>query len=280
MQINRESLFRAVILLGFGTFLLWLVMSDSIVFYINPRFAKLTMAAAVIMLIMFLVQAGNSFQRAPYTHSNNRQGIIKLVYLPFVATLLIAFLFPNSPLDTSMASKKGVNLGARQATAQTASPYAATDINSIPQSGNNDSLNERSAPQDKNPIQDKIDAIRKSGLVKVTEDNFTIVNNETYLFPELYAGKEISMLGFVYKEPGMQSDQFALGRYVITCCSADASFAGFLCEYHNASDFKEGNWLTIRGTIKVGQYNGSNIPVIMVSTFNKAEQGPENPYVY
>lgn len=232
------------------------------------------------MLIMFLAQTGNSFQRTPSTHTDNRQSMIKLAYLPFVATLLIAFLFPNSPLDTSMASKKGVNLGARQATAQTASPYAATDINSIPQSGNNDSLNERSAPQDKNPIQDKIDAIRKSGLVKVTEDNFTIVNNETYLFPELYAGKEISMLGFVYKEPGMQSDQFALGRYVITCCSADASFAGFLCEYHNASDFKEGNWLTIRGTIKVGQYNGSNIPVIMVSTFNKAEQGPENPYVY
>jgi putative membrane protein len=206
--------------------------------------------------------------------------MIKLAYLPFVATLIIAFLSPNSPLDASMASKKGVNLGARQATAQTASPNAATDINSIPQTVNNDSINQRPAPQDRNPIQEKINEIRKSGLVKVTEDNFTIVNNETYLFPELYAGKEISMLGFVYKEPGMKPDQFALGRYVITCCSADASFAGFLCEYQNASDFKEGNWLTIRGTIQVGQYNGSNIPVIVISTFNKADQAPENPYIY
>jgi len=132
----------------------------------------------------------------------------------------------------------------------------------------------------KNPIQEKIDEIRNSALIKVTEDNFTIVNTETYLFPERYVGKEISMLGFVYKEPGMKPHQFALGRYLITCCSADASFAGFLCEYDNAGDFKEGNWLTIRGTIKVGQYEGSDIPMILISTFNKAEQEPENPYIY
>ncbi len=266
--------------MGFCTFLLWLLMSDSIVFYINPRFAKLTMAASVILLVMFLVQAGNSFQRAPSTHSNNRQGMIKLAYLPFVATLLIAFLFPNSPLDASMASKKGVNLNARQNTAQTASPNASPDSKTIIQDDNNGLNNQEPATAVKNPFQEKIDDIRKSALIKVTEDNFTIVNTETYLFPEFYAGKEISMLGFVYKEPGMQPDQFALGRYVITCCSADASFAGFLCEYQNASDLKEGNWLTIRGTIKVGQYEGGEIPVIVISIFNEADQAPENPYIY
>ncbi|WP_134215883.1 TIGR03943 family putative permease subunit [Pelotomaculum propionicicum] len=274
VQINRESMFKALILLGFSTFLLWLVLSGGIGFYINPRFTKLTMAAAVIMLIMFLAQAGNSLQPAPAAYTHNRHRIIKLAYLPFVATLLLAFLFPNSPLDASMASKRDANLGARQGTAQAISPKAS-DRDSIPQDDNSEFNNRQ-----RNPIQEKIDEIRKSEIIRVTEDNFTIVNKETYLFPELYAGKEISMLGFVYKETGMQPGQFALGRYVITCCSADASFAGFLCEYDNTGDFKEGDWLTIRGTIKVGQYNGSSIPVILVGAFNKTDQEPANPYIY
>jgi putative membrane protein len=238
------------------------------------------MAAAVLMLLMFVVQAVCSFQLAPSTHEHKRQGIFKLTYFPFIATLLIAFVFPNSSLDASMVSRKGANLGARQTPAQSGSPGNVATSSTIPQSGNNGFNNQGPAMPANNPIQEKIDLIRKSDLINVTEDNFTIVNTETYLFPERYAGKEISMLGLVYKEPSMRNDQFALGRYVITCCSADASFAGFLCEYKNAGDIKEGNWLTIRGTLKVGQYEGGEIPVILISTFNTADREPENPYVY
>lgn len=277
VQVNRESFFRALILLGFCSFLLWLVLSNNIIFYIHPRFEKLTVAAAALLFVMFLAQAGSSFQR-PSGHRHNGGGIFKLVYLPFVATLLIAFLLPSSSLDAGIASKKGMDLGALQAAAQTGSPNAVAANDPAQVAGNG--YDQIPASPASNPEQVKIDEIRNSGLINVTEDNFKIVNNETYMFPEKYAGKEITMLGFVYKEADMLPGQFALGRYVITCCSADAFFTGFLCEYKNAADFEEGSWLNIRGTIKIGQYKGSRIPVVAVTTVNKAAGEPENPYVY
>lgn len=79
--------------------------SNKIIFYINPRFVRLTEAAAVLMFLMFLVQAANSCRRISTVHSHCHfgQGKIKLAFLPFVVTLLMAFLLPNNALDANLA---------------------------------------------------------------------------------------------------------------------------------------------------------------------------------
>ena len=37
----------------------------------------------------------------------------------------------------------------------------------------------------------------------------------------------------------------------MTWCALDTQFVGLLCKYKNLSDFKEGEWVSIEGIIKV-----------------------------
>lgn len=281
-SLNAEALLKSLILLGFSTFLFWLVVSKNIIFYINPRFVRLTEAAAVLIFLMFLVQAGNSFRRisAAHNHCHFGQGGIKLVFLPFVVTLLMAFLLPNNPLDASMAYNKGMNLSTRSATSGKSSPSTVVPSN-VPatQTDTNSSDPQAYDWPSQNPYQSKIDELRKSSLIKMSEDNFTLVTNEVNMYPEQYLGKEITMLGFVFRDQKYSSKQFGLVRYVISCCSADAVPDGFICEYTNASNFNEDSWLNIRGFIQMGKYENKDIPVIMITSFSKA-QVPQNPYIY
>ncbi|MDF9408864.1 MAG: hypothetical protein A4E52_01981 [Pelotomaculum sp. PtaB.Bin013] len=282
-SLNTEAVFKTLILLGFSAFLFWFVKSNNIVYYINPRFVRLTEAAAVLIFLMFLVQAGNSFRWTSVVHSclcHSGHSHNKLALLPFVVTLMMAFLLPNNALDASMAFNKGMNLSTRPTTSGQPG-LTVTVPGNVPttQTNNNNSNSQGYLPQEQNPMQAKIDELHKTSLINVTEDNFSLVTNEVNMYPEQYAGKEITMIGFVLKEQKFTTDQFGLVRYVITCCSADAMPDGFMCEYKNASNFREGDWLNIRGTIQLGKYEGNTIPVIRITAFSKAQE-PQNPYIY
>ncbi len=282
LPFNKEAFFKSLILLGFSTFLFWLVESNKIIFYINPRFVWLTKLAAVLIFLMFLVQAGSFYRQTQSNHSHAHagQGRIKLVFLPFVVTLLMAFLLPNQALNASMAQKKGMNLGTRTVTSGQADQSNGNLGNAAAtQTNNNSENNQEYTPQKQDSAQPKIDELRKNSYIKVSEENFMLVNSEVYTYPDKYVGKEITMLGFVDKDPKFRSDQFGLVRYVITCCSADASLAGFLCEYTSASNLIKGSWLNIRGTIELGKYEGDTTPIIKVTSFSKAQQ-PQKPYIY
>jgi putative membrane protein len=231
---------------------------------------------------MFLAQAGNSFRRTSSVHSYCLSGHSnnKSAFLPFVVTLLMAFLLPNNTLDAGMAYNKGMNLGTPPATSgQYSPPPAVPDNMPTTQTDNNNANNQGYASQTRNPVQSKIDELQKTSLIKVNEDNFTLVTNQVNIYPEQYVGKEITMLGFVLKEKKFPSNQFGLARYVITCCSADAMPDGFICEYKNASHFSEGDWLNIRGNIQLGKYEGNTVPIIKVTSFSKVQE-PQNPYIY
>ncbi|OPY57075.1 MAG: hypothetical protein A4E55_01851 [Pelotomaculum sp. PtaU1.Bin035] len=281
-SVNTEALFKSLILLGFSVFLFWLVKSNNIIYYINPRFVKLTTAAAVLIFFMFMAQAGNSFRWTSTCHSccHFGHGNNKLYLFPFVVTLLIAFLLPNNALDSSVAYNKGMNLSTRPAaSAQSDSTTAGPGNVPTTRTNNNDTNIQGDTLKAQNPVQSKIDELRKSSLIKISEDNFTLVTNEVNMYSDQYVGKEITMLGFVLKERKFTSNQFGLARYVISCCTADAVPDGFICEYKNASNFCEGDWLNIRGYIQLGKYEGNTVPVIMVTSFSKAQE-PQNPYIY
>jgi putative membrane protein len=282
MSLNAEAFIKSLILLGFSTFLFWLVESNKIVFYINPRFVWLTEAAAVLIFLMFLVQAGNSYRRtsANHSHCHSGQSKIKLALLPFVVTLLMAFLLPDNALDASLAYNKGMNLNARPVTSGQSGPSSTVPSNvPVTQTNNNSTDPKAYDSLSKDSYQSMVDELRKSSLIKVTEENYTLITSEINMYPDKYVGKEIAMLGFVFRDQDFPSNQFGLVRYVVSCCSADAIIDGFLCEYNNASDLSKGSWLNIRGTIQKGEYENIIIPMIKVTSYSKGQE-PKSPYIY
>lgn len=270
---NLEAMTRAIILLGFSAMLFSLIKSGKILVYINPRFIKLIEITALVMLIMFLAQAVSALKSG--THGKG----INWAYLAFVLPLLMAFLLPATPLDDNLASNKGIQVGSRPLSTTPldrpgANPNFTPDKTTKVDPGVTENV-----PKTTNAVQYAIKEIRTSNLILVNDQTFDLVYRDLNMYPEEYLGKEITVLGFVFKDPKMHPHQFGLVRFLITCCSADAVLKGFLCEHETAPELKEGNWIEVRGYIQKGQYGKHSVPVIKITSIKNVMK-PQNPYVY
>ena len=67
---------------------------------------------------------------------------------------------------------------------------------------------------------------------------------------EKYDGKEIEFVAQVVRPDGIGEDVLIPGRMAMTCCEAVIQFLGFVCKYKGAKNFKNKDWVKIKGKIK------------------------------
>ena len=68
--------------------------------------------------------------------------------------------------------------------------------------------------------------------------------------PEKYDGKEVEFTAQVVRPNGIDDDILITGRRAMTCCEADIQFLGFVCKYKGAKNFKNKDWVKVKGKIK------------------------------
>lgn len=68
---------------------------------------------------------------------------------------------------------------------------------------------------------------------------------------EKYDTKEVEFTAQVVRPEGIGDDVLITGRRAMTCCEADIRFLGFVCNYRGAKNFKNKDWVKIKGKIKV-----------------------------
>jgi len=265
MAIDWEKIIKSLMLLCFSILLFYLVISGQIQMYINPRFTVLSELAAVALLSMFAVQFFNS--RNSF-HVYDHHAPHKLVYVIFIIPLALFLLLPNAALDASVASNRGFNFNSGNLTS--APPGSGALARASAKSAD---LGESAGQQTDNT------GVSKSGPIQVTADNFVRVVDAIGQSPEDYAGREIEMLGFVIRNKDFAPQEFGLIRFIITCCTADASPGGFILKSKDAVDYKDGTWINIRGVIEVDDYDQQVVPVIEATFIERAAQ-PSDPYVY
>jgi putative membrane protein len=255
-----ERIIKSLILLCFGSLLFYLVISGQLRMYINPRFAVLTELAAAALFAMSAVQL--FYSRSCHSHDHNAPRM--WVYAIFIIPLALAVLLPGAVLDASVASSRGLSFNDGNLTSPSPGPGAmaqAVDNEINPGGQANDS------------------GIGRSGLIQVTPDNFVRVVDTIDQAPEDYAGREIDILGFVMRNRDFAPQEFGLIRFIITCCTADATPAGFILESNGAGDYQNGTWISVRGVIGVDDYDQQVVPVIEVTSIERTAQ-PSDPYVY
>lgn len=96
-----------------------------------------------------------------------------------------------------------------------------------------------------------------------------------------YVGKTIRVRGFTNMDAEyIPKGYFAIGKYSITCCAADASFIGFISKY-KGSDVKNNTWYEIEGVLKEGK-DGDGMDILTVNVINLKEidGSKEEQYVY
>ncbi|MBP2656949.1 MAG: hypothetical protein H6Q73_4518 [Firmicutes bacterium] len=203
-----DAFVRAIILLGF-----------IILLYVNPQFLCLTKITSYLLFPMCITQLANIFRPA-YTfkdqHGHNHSFL--WIYTPFIFVLGLSFAVSSNTLNANLVNAKGLN-------SQLSVP--AVTLEEYPR-----------------PLASKLHQLQ---LIEVTDPDYSEIMSELELYPNDYISKELTMTGFVFRPPGITNNQFSLVRYVIVCCPSDALPYGVLCEVKDASKYKDGTWLSIKG---------------------------------
>lgn len=251
-RFHFNEFVRSLILLGFAIFLFNLIHSGELTLYVHPRFTDAIELTICLLVLMFIVQITKTFNATVSSHGccHHHGGIGSC--LPFIMVLLMAILIPSAYLDVSLIASRGLN-------SQLDAPNPAAVIGS--------------------KVRPLSAQLSKMNAIAVTDHDFTDIMPEINLYTKDYLGKEIVMTGFVYKFPGHKPNEFALVRYVITCCTADALPYGVLVENKDAEQYQMGQWVEVPGVLEKGDYDGSPIAEIRATSVKKILQ-PQEPYVF
>ncbi|NEW05490.1 TIGR03943 family protein [Paenibacillus sp. SYP-B3998] len=119
----------------------------------------------------------------------------------------------------------------------------------------------------------------KKDTIVVKPEIYMEILSSIDLFKNNFIGKKIELSGFVYREDNMKNDQFVVGRFAVSCCSADATPYGVMVDFPTAQNYTKDMWVKVSGTIQNGSYNGNDIFTIKASNIEKIK-APESPYIY
>lgn len=119
----------------------------------------------------------------------------------------------------------------------------------------------------------------KKDRIIVQPDIYMEILSTIDLFKDNFIGKKIELTGFVYREEKMTANQFVVGRFAVSCCSADASPYGVMIDFPTAQNYQKDTWVKVTGTIQNGNYNGNDIFKIAATQIEKIA-APSTPYVY
>lgn len=286
---------RSIILLIFLCFILYLVKTGTLMYYIAPRMKIFIQLAALGLFILSVSQAYLAMQ------SNRKQNAtcdcrcgppksLKLniwIYSLFLFPLLLGFLLPDTIMASNVASIKGINL-----TPMKGNTELREDIAKEPELGPgipDPSDNEngiKAASTEKFQEYEHLEEFAAFGekiyelpLISVNDTGFMEYLTTFSLYADALTGKNVELTGFVYREPDMDSNQFILSRLAVQCCSADATPYGIIVEDADANRLQKDAWVRIAGTIGKTHYNDLDVVKVNAAHIQSIDP-PETPYVY
>ncbi len=255
-----QTLLKALILIATGLFLYSRVLNDSILFYINQRFVTLTVAASVGFILVAVSYYRRSLGQAAHEHNHDHdhehdhdhahapEGDDDHGNLTWVGWLIVAIpvvfglLVRPQPLGASAVSNREVNVSA---------------------------LTSVTAPE-------------SEGRINLQVGEKTIVDwlvDFQHQEPAEFVGEEAHVIGFVYRDERFAEDSFMVGRFILSCCVADASPVGLIVRWPEAQEFPADQWVEVRGHFEVGTFEGVELPILVADEIILTD-APANPYLY
>ena len=85
---------------------------------------------------------------------------------------------------------------------------------------------------------------------------------------------------FVKHSDEYPPDHFMAIRLFISCCVVDGQFAGIPVQWQGSSDIPSDAWVRVIGEVKVGEFLGESMPIVVASAVEVSEEDPDQPYLY
>jgi len=244
-KFNKEIILRIIILICFTLFYFSIIINGKVLLYVHPRIKPFIILAMIAMPIiaLFSIKEGN----------NNKRNKVKLysygIYLiPIVLGSFINFVEIDS---TTVKNTEITNTN-------------VSDNTNLDKTQGNDSEKAMKIEND---------------VIKVTTENYISSINEILNNPNKYAGKNIEVEGFVYRDFSITGNQFVVGKFMMVCCIADTEIVGLLADYPGAKNFNNDTWVKVKGKLATGVYSGDQKIVIVVESIER-DNNPDKSYVY
>lgn len=293
-----HHLIRAAILTGFAMLIVYLDRTGEMILYIAPRmelYVKLSaigLYAAAIYQVYAALQKrmGNQAPGCDCEHEPS-PSIFKniVIYGLFIFPLLLGFLLPTGTLGSALAAKKGISLsgspGVERLISQSkAAPDVAGESPTPPPSNQGEQAS--SSIDSLFPYDEYTEAHAAYGkklytqtLITVPEKQFIETLTTLDLYREAFIGKEVEITGFVYREEDMGKERFAVSRFAMNCCSADALPYGLMITWPKAMNYADDEWVSVKGILTTSTYMDNEILTLEAVKLERIK-APESPYVY
>jgi putative membrane protein len=302
VRLHFQQAVRAFILLAFSIMLFQLHFTGEITKFINPKYEGLSQSAAVLFIILFIIQTTRIWSvkenrhhhhchEESHDHSCNHDhgdspfNAKKLIsYFVIVFPLLTGFLLPAKVLDASIADKKGgLAVLSKQKAENQQEEETIPNTEQQEEPVLNEDLVDLSRIKDnvytKEQYEQLLQQLEQSSTIEMNDNVFSTYYEEMHMDLDKFKGREIELKGFVYKEDGLEQNQLVLARFLITHCVADAGIIGFISELPEASSIDVNTWIEAKGVLETTDYNGTKFPIIKITNWKVIDE-PKEPYLY
>jgi uncharacterized repeat protein (TIGR03943 family) len=96
-----------------------------------------------------------------------------------------------------------------------------------------------------------------------------------------WAGRRVTLVGFVAHQSGLPARSFIAGRYLVTCCVVDATLMGFPVQLAGGRQPAEGAWVQVQGVFGRQFWtdpSGQQYPLVQHARIEPVSV-PSNPYL-
>ena len=116
-------------------------------------------------------------------------------------------------------------------------------------------------------------------ITEIQPENYTNILQAVHDDLDSYVGMKIKFTGYVYRVIDFKDNQFVLARDMfINESQTQSVVVGFLSQYKNARNLKDGEWVEVTGVIEKGKYHNQEIPIIKVTEIQQTS-APESLFV-
>lgn len=293
LKFRSHYIIRALLLSFLAFYIMDLNQSDALHYYLAPHMQKLLLLCPFPLLfiafgMLYHAMTGESEEVCDCEHPLPT-GLLKniSVYGLFIIPLGFGLLLPDQALGSDMVSKKGLIFSLPAPSFEPSlkpeniSAIAADTFPSSPKpessKTNPGQLDELFIPPDAYSVEFSELAKRLYPLpiIQVNTAIFSETIGAIDMYKEHFLNKKILLQGFVFREEDMLPDTFALTRFLVMCCTADAVPFGVMIRGEDVAVFEEDAWVEVEGTIQI-----SNIGLQIEAEQIRQLELPASPYIF
>lgn len=274
-----------------------LAFNHDFVYYIHPRYITFSIIATCVCSFVVL-KVWRHLQDIHF-HEDERSGALSFF---IICILIVAIITPAKGLTSTTATKRFnsnqtiiIKKEAKQTSpetlavndnktedSKTVKEPAIPDIKQVPVENKNSEKNNSDTKVAEQVTEQKK---KESPFIILPRSNDSgdifsnfVFNIQSTDDPYSFDGAEVELIGFVLIDSSDPLSEYHVSRFFITCCTADASPVGIAFEYQG-SEYKNDDWIKIKGRLKIVKQDGVERPVIVPSSIERVGE-PEFPYAY